>query len=188
MVTVLRELHITRDTGTVMRAEIPTDILTPPRRGAILMRPDTNTETDHHRVTVMTHIGTDHHRETVTTHIGTDRHTGTVTTCTGTDRHRETVTTHIGTDRHRETVTTHIGTDRHTGTVTTCTGTDRHRETVMTHIGTDHHRGREETDTRAYLHHTTGLVLRANLRFLVISFSLFLHLCDGILDWQKNKL
>ena len=136
VMTVLRELHITRDTGTVTRAEIPTDILTPPRRGAILMRPDTDTETDHHRVTVMTHIGTDHH----------------------------------------------------TGTVTTCTGTDCHRETVMTHIGTDHHRGREETDTRAYLHHTTGLVLRANLRFLVISFSLFLHLCDGILDWQKNKL
>lgn len=52
--TVLREVHSTRDTGAVMRAEILTDILAPPVRGTILMRPNTNT--------VTIHTGTDCHR------------------------------------------------------------------------------------------------------------------------------
>ena len=124
-----------------MRAEILTDILTLPGRGTILMRPDTDTGTDSHRETVMTHRGTECHRETVMTHRGTE--------C------------------HRETVMTHAGTD--------C-----HRETVMTH------REREETDTRAYLHHDWPCS-EANLRFLMISFS-FLYLCDEMLDWHKNKV
>ena len=108
VMTVLRELHITRDTGTIMRAEILTDILTPPGRGTIPMRPDTDTET------VMTHIGTVTTRTgTVMTHIGTvATRTGTVATRTGT------VTTRTGT------VTTR------TRTVTTRTGTECHRERV----------------------------------------------------------
>ena len=72
--TVLREVHSTRDTGAVMRAEILTDILAPPVRGTILMRPDTTT--------VTTRTERDRHRGTVVIH------TGTVTTRTETDRHR----------------------------------------------------------------------------------------------------
>ena len=72
--TVLREVHSTRDTGAVMRAEILTDILAPPVRGTILMRPDTTT--------VMTRTERDRHRGTVVIH------TGTVMTRTETDRHR----------------------------------------------------------------------------------------------------
>ena len=92
--TVLREVHSTRDTGAVMRAEILTDILAPPVRGTILMRPDTTTvttrtERDRHRGTVMIHTGT------VTTRTETDRHRGTVVIHTGT------VTTRTETDRHR---------------------------------------------------------------------------------------
>lgn len=72
--TVLREVHSTRDTGAVMRAEILTDILAPPVRGTILMRPDTTT--------VTTRTERDRHRGTVVIY------TGTVTTRTETDCHR----------------------------------------------------------------------------------------------------
>ena len=72
--TVLKEVHSTRDAGAVMRAEILTDILAPPVRGTILMRPDTTT--------VTTHTERDRHRGTVVIH------TGTVMTRTETDRHR----------------------------------------------------------------------------------------------------
>ena len=130
VMTVLRELHIIRDTGTVMRAEILTDILTPPGRDTIPMRPDTDTET----VTTRTETVTTR-TETVTTRTETvTTHTGTVTT------HTETVTTRT------ETVTTCTGTvTTRTGTVTTRTGT------VVTRTGTECHRERVDPDTRAYL-------------------------------------
>ena len=144
VMTVLRELHITRDKGTVMRAEILTDILTPPGRDTIPMRPDTDTETVMTRTETVTT-----HTETVTTHTGTvTTHTETVTTRT------ETVTTRTGTVTTRtETVTTHTGTvTTRTETVTTHTETVVTRtETVVTRTGTECHRERADPDTRAYL-------------------------------------